>query len=68
MEALRHNNIVTYYGSVTCPMSVIMEVCQGTCSDLISAKRMLNLDEVSHILFQILQGIVYMHGKEIVHR
>ena len=71
LKSIKHKYIVKYYGMLRddSSISLLMEyVPGGTISDLISEKGPLGEEEVRKYSQQILEGLGYLHGNQIVHR
>ncbi len=76
MKQLEHNNVVKLYctihkecpGGVLSTVSIVMEKCDGTLCDMISAQKCYDLKTVSCLFRQIVTALIYIHGKNILHR
>ena len=71
LKQLKHKNIVSYYGFIEAEgcLNVIMEYCEnGSLQNVV--KRFgqgLTLDVVSNYVYQILEGLVYLHSQGVIH-
>ncbi len=77
MRMLRHENVVEFFGYFylsSMKIGIIMELAHGTLSTLLnwnssySTKRRLRLYETRRLMRQLLEGIQYLHGVNLVHR
>ncbi len=71
---LDHRNVVKYLdgamrseGSLE-RLSVIMELCDGTMDDVIRCHRWIKLLHVSILAEQVIDGLVYIHSQNVIHR
>jgi serine/threonine protein kinase len=76
MEMARHENIVRYLGHENIPdkeeMHIMMELFPESLTQLITKRkglghRSLALGEIKMLAIQVLSGIDYLHGRNIVH-
>ncbi|XP_047138085.1 mitogen-activated protein kinase kinase kinase 3 isoform X1 [Hydra vulgaris] len=70
-KTLNHERIVEYYGTIQAntSISIFMEYMEGgSIHDKISKIGALDEKETSCYCFQILEGINYLHSKNIIHR
>ncbi|KAL6073584.1 Serine/threonine-protein kinase 4 [Balamuthia mandrillaris] len=72
LKKCSHDNIVCYYGSCQTPTSfwILMDFCDiGSARDLIeTCNKPLLEDQIAYILQQSIQGLIYLHGMNIIHR
>ena len=64
-----HENIIHMYDSGECENFVfaVMDVADFTLRRLIEYKNITN-KEIKEIFDDILEGLIYLHGKEVIHR
>lgn len=70
-KSLKHERIVNYYGTLhnRDVISIFMEYMEnGSIHDLISRNGALSEKEANRYCRQILEGLVYLHNKNIIHR
>ena len=70
-KTLKHERIVNYYGTLhnRDVISIFMEYMEnGSIHDLISRNGALPEKEANRYCRQILEGLVYLHNKNIIHR
>ncbi|CAG8546708.1 956_t:CDS:2 [Diversispora eburnea] len=71
MEVLDHPNIVSYYGIEVHrdKVYIFMEYCQGgSLKSQLELGRIEDEAVIQYYVFQMLQGLVYLHENDIVHR
>ncbi len=77
LRKLRHDNIVELYGSLLVPddlagqrLFLVMEACHANLRKLChpNLRRQLDEMEICQIVGQILDGLDFMHGHNIMHR
>jgi len=72
LKKCSHQNIVCYYG--TCQLAnslwILMDYCDiGSVRDMIElCNKPLKEDQIAYILQQSLQGLLYLHAMNIIHR
>ncbi len=67
--SLHHENLIRVYGIVEKDNKtmVVMELADGSLEDLLMVRRP-NLTEAACIIFQILNGLVFLHSRNMMHR
>lgn len=70
LNIIRHENIVQFIGYelYNDNLYIFMEHCGPTLFDLYENHKIINRDEYNSCSKQILRGIAYIHGLQIVHR
>lgn len=72
LKGLRHRNVVPLFenGSAGSGFYFVMELCEkGSVADLMVRRGgKLSLKEATPIILQTLDGLIYTHGKGVVHR
>ncbi len=76
MKKLKHRNVVRLYctidkecpGGVLSTVAIVMEKCDGTLSDMISAHKVYDLKTVSYLFRQIVEALDFIHEEGILHR
>ncbi len=73
LRKLKHENIVQLFGCIPLDSKtwILMELCEmGSASDVMRRFPTASFSEeiILAILFFVLQGLIYLHGKGIVHR
>ncbi len=76
MRMLRHEYVVEFFGHFYLSsrrIGIIMELAHGTLNTLLNRnssgpKRRLRLYETRRLIRQLLEGIQYLHGVNLVHR
>ena len=72
LEACEHNNIVAFYGAFQKDDTVwmAMEFCAGgAANDIIDLlESPLPEDIISHVIHNVVNGLVYLHSNGIIHR
>ncbi len=76
LKNLKNLNVVRLYcaisressGGILNTVSIVMEKCNGTLSDLISVHKCYDLKTVSYLFKQIVKALIYIHGENILHR
>lgn len=71
LSQLHHANVVEYKGCylVDSTAWLAMEYCIGSAADLLEVHhKPLREDEISAICSSVLQGLDYLHGRNIIHR
>ena len=70
-KTFEHKRIVKYYGTVHDGeyLSIFMEYMEGgSIQEWVSRKGAFSEEEVRRLCRQILEGLVYLHNKKIIHR
>ncbi len=76
MKSLSHPNIVRFLGLKEVPATasnsgkirIVMELCQGDLKKLLKRKKKLETEEVAYLVKHILEGLVYLHENNVIHR
>ncbi|XP_067100255.1 serine/threonine-protein kinase TAO2-like [Osmerus mordax] len=71
LQKLRHPNTVEYHGCYLREHTawLVMEYCLGSASDLLEVhKKPLQEEEIAAITHGALQGLVYLHSHNMIHR
>ncbi|CAI5442894.1 unnamed protein product [Caenorhabditis angaria] len=70
MRNFDHKNIVRCYGTAAGqePLFVVMELVEGGGLDSYLKKTRVGIDEKVDIMWQVAQGVEYLHKHEIIHR
>ncbi len=75
-KSLRHNNIVDILGCHTTPwmgqerpqIQLVMQLCQSDLARFLESRGKFSSDETAHIVKQLLEGLAYLHNKNVIHR
>ncbi len=71
-KQVSHENVVRSLGSFEIVKGecwgLAMELCRGSLDDLARRDRDLGLQEVAALQLQVVRGLRYLHGQQIVHR
>nr|XP_058952321.1 mitogen-activated protein kinase kinase kinase 2-like [Pocillopora verrucosa] len=71
LKKIRHERVVAYYGSVEKDnhLHLFMELMRGgSLYDRIKEKKVLSEEESRKYTMQMLEGVSFLHSKEIIHR
>lgn len=74
LRRLQHPNVVelieVLYNDAKEKMYVVMEFCCGELQDLVekSPSRKLEIDMARHFFIQLIDGLLYLHSKSVIHR
>lgn len=71
LKEIRHDRVVACYGSVEKDdhLHLFMELMRGgSLSDRIKEKKVLSEEESRKYTMQMLEGVFFLHSKEIIHR
>ncbi|CAI5441826.1 unnamed protein product [Caenorhabditis angaria] len=70
MRNFDHKNVVKCYGTAAGqePLLVVMELVPGGGLDSYLTKNQVGIDEKLDIMWQVAQGLEYLHKQEVIHR
>lgn len=73
LKKLDHNNIIKLYTYFQLDnndeLALVLEYAEGgTLKEFLNSKKILNEEQTRKIVIQILDALIYCHGKKIIHR